>query len=82
MALTVAEIHDLSDDALLARICQESAEVIQAVTKHQLFGPFPYFEGVQYDNVRDTNAEFRQVTQLMTEYRNRFGVPVSKESGK
>jgi phosphoribosyl-ATP pyrophosphohydrolase len=72
MALTADQIAALSDLGLLAKISEESSEVIKAAMKHHAHGPRPSFAGVQYDNVADTIEEFSQLAALMQEYRRRF----------
>ncbi len=73
MALTADQVAALSDQALLAKIAEESSEVIKAVMKQHAFGARPFAAGVQYDNVRDTNEEATQLNALLFEYRGRFG---------
>jgi hypothetical protein len=71
--LTRRQIIALSDADLLTKICEEASEVIKAVCKHQVHGPSPLADGVQYDNVRDTNTEAAQLNDLLFEHRMRFG---------
>lgn len=71
--LSRVQINRLSNADLLTKICEESSEVIKAACKHAAHGATPLAGGVQYNNVRDTNDEFCQLTDLMYEYRRRFG---------
>jgi len=67
--LTRPQIKTLSNADLMTKICEEASEVIKAICKHQVHGAQPLFEGVQYDNVADTNEEACQLNDLLFEYR-------------
>ena len=70
--LSADQIAALNEIDLLAKIAEEASEVIKAAMKHHAHGPRPLFRGVQYDNVADTIAEFKQLSALMRHYRKRF----------
>jgi hypothetical protein len=61
MAMTKEKREKLSTEAVMDKVIEESAELIQAVCKLKNFGPRPLFEGVQYDNVRDVVTEYKQL---------------------
>jgi phosphoribosyl-ATP pyrophosphohydrolase len=71
--LTVEQIRKLSNADLLSKIAEEASEVIKAICKQAVHGERPHFGGVQYDNVRDANEEAAQLSDLLHEYRGRFG---------
>ena len=73
MAMTATQIAALTDGHLLAKIAEESSEVIKAAMKFQAHGARPLFEGVQYDNFVDCITEFRQLEQFMGELTKRYG---------
>jgi hypothetical protein len=65
MAMTKEKREKLSTEAVMDKVIEESAELIQAVCKLKNFGPRPLFEGVQYDNVRDVVTEYKQLRGFM-----------------
>lgn len=72
MALTKDAILQLTDDNLLKKIAEEASEVIKAAMKMSQFGATPFFQGVQYNNVRDVIEEYEQLNALVSEFYARF----------
>lgn len=85
MALSLEEIRRLSQDELVAKLCEEGAEVIieiakiiHAAAKLGKFGPRPLYKGKQYNNVEDiikawsaSRRETNELSNLVGEVLNR-----------
>lgn len=68
---TLDEIQKLRKLDLESCIIEEASELIQAFCKLHRFGERPFFEGVQYDNLKDIKTEWLQIAELMSEWLRR-----------
>lgn len=58
----------------ILRLAEECAELTQALMKLATYGPYPVQNGVQYNNVRDVDAEMTDVLYQMQRVRRELSL--------
>lgn len=66
--MAAAPVEDTNVHNAAVRVIEECSEIQKAMTKFIRFGHRPYWNGIQYDNVRDARVEFAQLSERMIEF--------------